>query len=65
MKSRQLIDVYKRQLVDIGGGHTDISVYKNNIIEFYTTLPVGGDHITNDIAMTLDITCLLYTSRCV
>ena len=43
-------------LVDIGGGHTDISVYKNNIIEFYTTLPVGGDHITNDIAMTLDMT---------
>lgn len=43
-------------LVDIGGGHTDISLYKNNIIEFYTTLPVGGDHITNDIAMTLDIT---------
>lgn len=43
-------------LVDIGGGHTDISVYKNNNIEFYTTLPVGGDHITNDIAMTLDIT---------
>ena len=43
-------------LVDIGGGHTDISVYKNNILEFYTTLPVGGDHITNDIAMTLDIT---------
>lgn len=43
-------------LVDIGGGHTDISVYKNNIIEFYTTLPVGGNHITNDIAMTLDIT---------
>ena len=43
-------------LVDIGGGHTDISVYKNNIIEFYTTLPVGGDNITNDIAMTLDIT---------
>ena len=43
-------------LVDIGGGHTDISVYKKNNIEFYTTLPVGGDHITtNDIAMTLDI----------
>lgn len=43
-------------LVDIGGGHTDISVYKNNNIQFYTTLPVGGDHITNDIAITLDIT---------
>ena len=42
-------------LVDVGGGHTDISVYKNGNIDFYTTLPVGGDHITNDIAMTLDI----------
>lgn len=43
-------------MVDIGGGHTDISVYKNSKIEFYTTLPVGGDHITNDIALTFDIT---------
>lgn len=36
--------------------HTDISVYKDSKIEFYTTLPVGGDHITNDIALTLNIT---------
>lgn len=43
-------------LVDIGGSHTDISVYKNNNIEYYATLPVGGEHITNDIALTLDIT---------
>lgn len=43
-------------LVDIGGGHTDISVYKNSKIEFYDTIPVGGDHITNDIALTFDIT---------
>ena len=42
-------------LVDIGGGHTDISVYKNSKIEFYTTIPVGGEHITNDIALTFDI----------
>ena len=42
-------------LVDIGGGHTDISVYKNSRIEFYTTIPVGGDHITNDIALTFNI----------
>lgn len=42
-------------MVDIGGGHTDISVYKNSKIEFYTTIPVGGDHITNDIALTFDI----------
>jgi len=43
-------------LVDIGGGHTDVSVYKNSKIEFYNTIPVGGDHITNDIALTFDIT---------
>lgn len=42
-------------LVDIGGGHTDLSVYKNSRIEFYTTIPVGGDHITNDIALTFNI----------
>ena len=42
-------------MVDIGGGHTDVSVYKNSKIEFYTTIPVGGDHITNDIALTFDI----------
>lgn len=43
-------------LVDIGGGHTDISVYKNSKLEFYDTIPVGGDHITNDIAITFDVT---------
>ena len=42
-------------MLDIGGGHTDISVYKNDRLEFYTTLPVGGDHITNDISMTFNI----------
>lgn len=43
-------------LIDIGAAHTDISVYKDSKLEFYTTLPVGGDHITNDIALTLGIT---------
>ena len=42
-------------MLDIGGGHTDISVYKNERLEFYTTLPVGGDHITNDISLTFNI----------
>ena len=42
-------------LVDIGGGHTDISVYKNSKLEFYDTIPVGGDHITNDISLTFEI----------
>lgn len=42
-------------LIDIGGGHTDISVYKKSKLEFYDTIPVGGDNITNDIALTFDI----------
>ncbi len=42
-------------LVDIGAGHTDVSVYKNSKLEFYTTIPVGGDHITSDIALTFNI----------
>lgn len=42
-------------LVDVGAAHTDISIYKDSKLEFYTTLPVGGDHITNDIALTLNI----------
>ncbi|MBO5477834.1 MAG: cell division protein FtsA [Clostridia bacterium] len=42
-------------MIDIGGGHTDISLYKRDRLEFYTTLPVGGNHITNDIALTFDI----------
>lgn len=42
-------------LVDVGAGHTDISVYKNSELRFYDTLPVGGNHITNDIAISFDI----------
>lgn len=42
-------------LVDIGAGHTDVSIYKNSKLEFYTTIPVGGDHITSDIALTFNI----------
>lgn len=42
-------------MVDIGAGHTDISVYNENKLLFYDTIPVGGDHITNDIALTFNI----------
>lgn len=41
-------------MLDIGASHTDISVYKDSRLEFYETLPIGGNHITNDIAMTLN-----------
>ncbi len=42
-------------LVDMGAGHTDVSIYKKGELEYYTTIPVGGDHISNDIAITFDI----------
>lgn len=42
-------------LLDIGGGVTDVSVYKNKSLVFYNSLPVGGDHITNDISIGLKI----------
>lgn len=42
-------------MLDIGAAHTEISVYKNSNLEFNTTLPVGGDHITSDIAISLNI----------
>jgi cell division protein FtsA len=42
-------------LIDIGGGVTDISVFKNNRLLFYDSIPVGGDHITNDISVGLRI----------
>lgn len=43
-------------LLDVGGGLTDISVYQGKRLVFYDSIPVGGDHITNDIAIGLHIT---------
>lgn len=42
-------------LIDVGGGVTDISVFQANRLAFYDSIPVGGDHITNDIAIGLRI----------
>ncbi|MGE5615241.1 MAG: cell division protein FtsA [Bacillota bacterium] len=42
-------------LLDVGGSVTDISVYCGKRMVFYDTIPVGGDHITNDIAIGLRI----------
>ncbi|HHV96448.1 MAG TPA: cell division protein FtsA [Clostridiaceae bacterium] len=45
-------------LIDVGGGITDISAYKNGIIQMYDSLPVGGEHITNDISIGLNISTM-------
>lgn len=38
-------------LVDIGGGTTDIAVFKNGAIRHTAVIPIAGDQITNDIAV--------------
>ena len=40
-------------LVDIGGGTSDIVIYVGGSVAFTATVPVGGQHFTQDIAMGL------------
>lgn len=42
-------------LLDIGAGNIDISVFRGNGIAFTDSIPIGGDTITNDISVGLDI----------
>ncbi len=43
-------------LLNIGSGVTSVLVYENNIPLLVSTIPVGGDDITKDIALGLKIT---------
>jgi len=40
-------------LVDIGGGTSDIAIFKEGAVIHTSVLALGGDHITNDIAKCL------------
>ncbi len=40
-------------LVDIGGGTTDIAVFTRGAVVHTAVIPIAGDHVTNDIAVTL------------
>ena len=40
-------------LVDIGGGTTDVAFYRNGVLQHTTVIAIGGNHITNDIAIGL------------
>jgi cell division protein FtsA len=40
-------------LVDIGGGTTDIAVYLDGAVYYSAAIPVGGNHVTKDIAVGL------------
>ncbi len=42
-------------IVDIGGGTTDIAVYKNGSLKHTAVIALGGNHFTNDIAIGLRV----------
>lgn len=43
-------------LLDIGAGNTDIGVFEGSSFIYTNSIPLGGDNITNDIALVLNIT---------
>ncbi len=42
-------------ILDIGAGNTDIGVFEGSEFVYTSTIPLGGDNITNDIALVLNI----------
>ncbi|MCL4780626.1 MAG: cell division protein FtsA [Gammaproteobacteria bacterium] len=40
-------------LVDIGGGTTDVAVFNNGAIRHTAVIPIAGDQVTNDIAISM------------
>ena len=40
-------------VIDIGGGTTDVALFREGAVWYTSSLPLGGDHITNDIAIGL------------
>ncbi len=42
-------------LLDIGAGNTDIGVFEGSSFVYTNSLPLGGDNITHDIALVLNI----------
>lgn len=42
-------------LIDIGGGTTDLAVWKDGSLVHSQIIPVGGSHFTNDLAVALKV----------
>lgn len=42
-------------ILDIGAGNTEIGVFEGNVFSYTNTIPLGGDSITSDIALVLNI----------
>ncbi len=43
-------------LADIGGGTTDVALFEDGVITHTTVIPVGGNHVTNDLAVAFRLT---------
>lgn len=43
-------------LIDFGGGTSDLVIYKENVIRYATSLPLGGELLTGDLAICLRTT---------
>jgi cell division protein FtsA len=43
-------------MVDIGGGTSDLAIFQGGSIYYSAVIPVGGNHVTNDIAQLLRVT---------
>jgi cell division protein FtsA len=57
--SRSVLSAEEKELgvvlVDIGGGTTDIAIWKDGSLIHSQIIPVGGNHFTNDLAVALKI----------
>lgn len=42
-------------ILDIGAGNTEIGIFEGDSYVYTNTIPLGGDNITNDIALVLNI----------
>jgi cell division protein FtsA len=42
-------------VIDVGGGTTDFVLYHDGLVQTAASIAVGGEHVTNDIAMGLKI----------
>lgn len=40
-------------LIDFGGGTTDVAVYWDNVLKYVSSFPIGGELLTNDLAVGL------------
>ena len=42
-------------VIDVGAGVTDLALYRNGNVAYTGVIPVGGDHLTGDLAMGLRV----------